>query len=283
VIGVQDIWDSVQNLSKQMTDIAQKVAAIQKTLLDAARARSAEVVAVAGSAAAAATAKDSLLEALKFVRFWVGQYGQWKPQSQSFQGELSGFLDDVFQLPGQASRVLLNVPFKVPTDLAKQIVTQMPLPALYGLSLGLGTLPGWPTLGKQLVGAATSIPSIGDVSDESCGKVLANPDLYQAIQRADQLAAVLSATLELAIRHLPRDVSVNASVAGEGGGTEVAGHPAKVPLEWAKWAVELADKAFKKYLDFYSACQAAARAKEEAAWKQDVTDRLKRIEAVAAG
>lgn len=82
---------------------------------------------------------------------------------------------------------------------------------------------------------------------------------------------VVEKTVDLATSLLPKDLSVNASVLGEGGGTEVAGHPAKVPFETAKWILGLTDKAFTAYLNRYDACV-------QSKYQNDVQVRLAAIE-----
>lgn len=82
---------------------------------------------------------------------------------------------------------------------------------------------------------------------------------------------VVEKTVDLATSLLPKDLSVNASVLGEGGGTEVAGHPAKVPFETAKWILGLTDQAFTAYLNRYDACV-------QSKYQNDVQVRLAAIE-----
>lgn len=271
---IKNLFDAV---TKTLNNVAVNVTNIPDRLFNAARERSQEVVTVANSAAATLkTSQDAVVEAFNFFSYWMEQYRKWNPGQ--FKANLISFLNDVFQLPGEASRVLLDIKWNIDKALATEIIDHTPNPVLYGLSHGLQIVPDWQSKGKQLYETAKQIPSISEVNDEACQKVLQQDSLNKVVERTHQLAPLLSSTLELAIRHLPRDLSVNASVVGEGGGTQVAGHPAKVPLEWAKWSVDLADKMFKKYLDFCSACKAAEKAKQDAVWKQDVISRLDRIE-----
>ena len=226
-------------------------------------------------------AKDFVIEAFKFFKFWVNKIDKWK--ANAFQNNLIHFLDDIFKLPDQVTRILIDHKFehRIPDiELANAIVKAIPKPALYGLSQGLETMPGWQTAGSVLLNAATKVPSITDVEAKACAKVL-DPKHevdHKIIVRADQLASLLIPTLELAIRNLPRDMSINATILGQGAGTQVSGHPSKMPLEWAKWSVVITDTALKRYLAFYKACKMADAAKREAEWKADVTERLQRIE-----
>jgi hypothetical protein len=271
------IGDTVKSIWEKVKSIWEKVKDIPGSLSAAARKRSADVVAVGNKAAATvAAAKDSVVESLELLEFWVQTYRRWNPRP--FQAKLGTFLNDAFGLPGEVSRVLVGVELRIPTDVAEKIVAVLPKSALYGLSQGLDTMPGWEKTTGELLSAARHVPTLTELNDAACRQMLVEEDVHKAIQRADQLVTLLIPTLELAIRHLPRDLSVDVSVVGEGGGTEVAGHPAKIPLEWAKWSVEMADKVFKKYLEFYGACKAAAAAKEDAAWKADVSKRLAEIE-----
>jgi len=272
-----DIAKTVKDILTTVRRIVEEVKNVPGSLSSAAKRRSPDVIVVGNRAAATvAAAKDSVVEALDLLEFWVRTYRQWNPKP--FQSKLGAFLNDVFGLPGEAFRVLVDIEFQLPVDVAKKILAVMPKSALYGLSQGLDTLPGWEKMGSELLSAVRRLPPLTEVNDEACRRILAEDDVHEIILRADQVATLLIATLELAIRHLPRDLSVGVSVVGEGGGTEVAGHPAKSPLEWAKWSVEITDKVFKKYLEFHGACKAAAAAKQDEAWKASVSERLAQIE-----
>ena len=49
---------------------------------------------------------------------------------------------------------------------------------------------------------------------------------------------------------LPEDLSVNVDIVGEGGGTEVAGHPTKFSLVQLNLILRWADLALTRYIDF---------------------------------
>jgi hypothetical protein len=79
------------------------------------------VVAVADSAAnTVKTSQKAVVEAFDFVGYGMEQYRRWDPGQ--FRASLITFLNDVFQMPGIASHVLLNIEWNIDKALAAEIV-----------------------------------------------------------------------------------------------------------------------------------------------------------------
>jgi hypothetical protein len=225
------------------------------------------VAAVKGSYDTVKTAVDG---AVVFIKLVVAGYDKWNVKA--FRTRLDGFFDDLLKLAGEPGRILLDLNIDINPKFIQSIIKDMPAIVLYPVAQGLESISGWDKGPAKLLAVATSVPSLNDQEQRLCRDLLAQPELAVTVRDARLLVKVVEKTLDLAISLLPKDLSVNVSVLGEGGGTEVAGHPAKVPFETAKWITSLTDQAFTAYLNRYGACA-------QSAYQKSVMEKLDAIEA----
>lgn len=266
--SLDDIKKAMGSVIKPVSDAIGKIPATLRAI--GRKAVGPMVDAVTKSIDTVKTAVDS---SLAFVKLVVVGYKRWN--ADRFRARLGSFFNDILALAEEPGRILLDLKIPLKADFINSILKDMPAIVLYPVAQGLDGIPGWDQMPGKLLAVSRKIPSLNESQQKVCETLLAQPQLHVTIKDARLLGRMLSKTLDLAISLLPRDLSVSASVLGEGAGTEVAGHPAKVPFETAKWVIDLVDQAFTAYLDRYGACAQAAAQKA-------VMEKLEAIERAVA-
>ena len=193
---------------------------------------------------------DALGGYLRALEKDVGKF-----DSKGFKNDLNVFFKYLGDIPGTAARKLgIPVP-KPPQDLVARFINPMPAILLYPLAEVLEQLPGWAKMPQKIKGFLDTIPDLAyplDQAKYSDEKVYV--EIYVARSLTRSLKAVLAAVKEAA----PKDLSVDVDILGEGGGTEVSGHPVKFPFVTAILILDLADQAFTAYLDLSAHVKSAA-------------------------
>ena len=268
-------WPKFPTLKQIETAINDAVKPVGKALNSLAQTFRKEANKITGSIVGGVTGsydkiKAAVDAAVHFIKLMYSEMGQWLAED-AFRERLDGFFNDLLKLAEEPGRILLDLKINIDPTFICKIINDIPTVVLYPVAQGLDTIPGWDQMPKKLLDVAKKLPSLHEEEQELCGSLLAHPEIVTTVKDTRLLLKVVEKTLDLATSLLPKDLSVNASVLGEGGGTEVTGHPAKVPFETAKWILGLTDQAFTAYLNRYDACA-------QAKYQKEVEDRLAAIE-----
>ncbi len=220
-----------------------------------------------------------------FVDFLERERAGFEKAKPGFQKQLQQFAADVRTVAARSVELLTGRTAAPESSLVSWALGNLPDPLLLVLYQGLDPIPLWREAPAEIAAVLSrpEFPSLADLADRKCDKLLSAPDLHAKVERASLATGITIKVLDLAIRHLPKDLTVEVTVFG-GGGLTIATHPFHVVFTWSKWALEMAQKLFEKYLSAYKSCADERAAEELARWRADVTASLTRIEAaIAAG
>ena len=168
----------------------------------------------------------------------------------SFREKLKQFFRDIIELAEQLPRVLVDfqTPAVLKEDFIEAIFSKMPAIGLLPISLVVEAAPGWEKMARKTLEVVKKLPSRADQAN----RALFTEELYFDVYETRILIKVLKALVQASEEAAPKDLSVNADIAGEGGGTEISGHPAKAPFVSTGLVLELIDLALTNFLDLYS-------------------------------
>jgi len=192
------------------------------------------------------TSAEALREGVEYASGFIGYLSQLRDDfdDQRFREQLDVFLADAAKLAAQISRLLIV--FRVPATLEEgfrhAVLRNVPSLFLLPVSLGLDALPGWETIPGRVLETLERLDPVGKsaaISDE----------LYVDVIDARMRLQVLERILETIVSLLPSDLSIQLSAIGEGGGTEIMGHPIKLPFEAVDMLLDLVELILTSHIE----------------------------------
>lgn len=169
--------------------------------------------------------------------------------ADEFRGELDTFFADAVRVAEQIPRLLVD--FQVPQALQKQFIDALfknvPSLILFPVSVPLRALPGWEHIPGKVLSVVQTLPARADWRNPKLYTESAYWAVYEVLQDLKALKSGLDAVAKIA----PKDFSINIDVVGEGGGTELSGHPVKLPFAAVDLILDLSEQALDNFLTLY--------------------------------
>lgn len=153
--------------------------------------------------------------------------------------------------------VNVKVPEPIQERFLTQVFDQIPGLLLAPAKLIMDPIDGWEQIPGKIVSELDQLPSEGDML---LNQVRTNADTRRTLQHVRYIAKMVSVLVNTAISLLPRDLTVHIEIAGEGGGTQLMGHPAAWVFQIAKLVLDLTDVVIGYMLELASEPKLVARA-----------------------
>ena len=154
-----------------------------------------------------------------------------------------------------------GVDVKVPEPIQERFVTQVfdqiPSLLLAPARLIMDPVDGWEQIPGKIVSELDQLPSEGD---KLLNQLRTNVDTRRVLLHVRYIAKIVNVLVGTAISILPRDLTVHIEIAGEGGGTQLASHPAGWVFQIAKLVLDLTDVVISYMLEVTSEPKLVARA-----------------------
>jgi len=190
-----------------------------------------------------------------FESFLKAQNPNGNFKHRDFRLQLLDFFNNLWQIPKNVVKVLGD---SAALDSGQVVITEVvegiPPFILYILSEGLKSFDGnegptWLTQSENIRDFAEKFKTKEEIyqlnSDEL--KILESD-----MKKLKLAIKIFNPTLELIKSLCPEDLSINLDILGEGGGSEVAGHPIKIPFNVLAWISAMADVACDEVLEMIS-------------------------------
>lgn len=218
---------------------------------------------------------DAVKSTNELIESFKEQYEAF--DDERFRAALIQFTNDSFSIGDEVARIL-DKQIQLPSELLISVIEKFPKFMLFGASLVIDSIPDWDTMPGSILETLRKIPSLNQARDKLCETIVAQTEVYSAMLTTQILTQLIKGLIECLNAILPRDVSVsvgiNASIIGEGGGgsggTELLGHPIRLPFNALIFLFKLVDLISSKYLDLYETCSLNS-------WQSSVTDQIKNL------
>lgn len=153
--------------------------------------------------------------------------------------------------------VNVNVPEPIQERFVTQVFDQIPGLLLAPAKLILDPVDGWEEIPAKIVSQLDQLPAEGD---KLLNQVRTNADTRKVLQDVRFIPKIVNVLVGTAVSILPRDLTVHLEIAGEGGGTQLASHPAGWVFQIAKLVLDLTDVVISHMLELASEPKLVARA-----------------------
>ena len=203
--------------------------------------------------------KTFIKEAYAYLQSIIPDYEQWKTnEAPTFRQNLVSFTDNLLEVPENITQLLVHVHFNHPGHEIAQIINDIPDFALYVIAKGLKHFngpdgqPAWLTQSASIKELSSHIQPKEAIIDLVKSNPIKTAELKTGLKDLKLFISILSPTMVFLKSLCPEDLTVNLDVLGEGGGTEVAGHPIKIPFDLIKWITALTSVACDEALEIIS-------------------------------
>lgn len=195
-----------------------------------------------------------------FIISFIEDYEQWinSGKSDTFKDQITLFTNNLFEVPENVLRLLTHAHFNHPGDEISAIINNIPEFALYVISKGLKHFddpegnPSWLTHSTQIKQLSEKFQSRPEIEELIHIDPSAAATLKSDIKELKLIISIFNPTLDFFRSLCPEDLSINMDFFGEGGGTEVAGHPIRIPFDLINWITALTLVACDEVLDILS-------------------------------
>jgi hypothetical protein len=253
----KEVWNTLKNTFKSIEDAFARIPGQVAGAITAARKDTDTLW--TNTKRTVVDAETSVAHTVRFLELTRKEYDAWsKKEEPQFRTHLETFFDDLVEIPAVLTDKVASLQFDVGKSidpLIADLINATPGVVLWGLDRCLAPVPNWYGLPKEVLAILERMPPLEGPPDKVC-PAFRKPNRFPEpweIHRARTLLRLLVESSKVAMEIVPKDLSVTA-VAVAGGGTEVAGHPAKWPFLLAKEVFELADYVLGRYLEEQSAC-----------------------------
>jgi hypothetical protein len=142
----------------------------------------------------------------------------------------------------------IKVPEPVQAAFLTQVFDQIPPLLLAPARLILDPVAGWEEIPGKIVSELDQLPS---ERDALFNQVRTNADTRKVLRHVRYIAKIVNVLVGTAISILPRDLTVHIEIAGEGGGTQLMGHPVAWVFQIAKLVLDLTDVVISYILEVF--------------------------------
>ena len=195
----------------------------------------------------------------------------------AFRASLIKFTNDSFSIAHEVTRIL-DKKIELPSEFLIRVIENFPKFMLFGASLVVNSIDKWDSMPGSILETLEKVPSLNQTRDKLCETIVAQTEVYNAMLTTQILTQLIKSLIECLNAILPRDISVSvgvsASIIGEGGGgsggTELLGHPIRLPFNILIFLFKLVDLISIKYLELYEVCSLNS-------WQSSVADQIQNL------
>ncbi len=201
------------------------------------------------------SAGSTLQNSFSYISSHIDEFEKWD-QVAKFRSQLTHFVTNIWAVPNNASKIFPDFfHFDSSDDYIIGLIQEIPDFALHIISKGLKPFeqsngdPIWLVQSQRILDLSAYIKSEQEITQLIVDKAPEVDEIKARLEDLKLLIDIFNPTLEFFKSCCPEDLSINIDLLGEGGGTEVAGHPIKIPFDLISWITAITEVACDRVLE----------------------------------